>query len=188
MSKDYYKILGVSRNASRDEIKKAYRELAHQYHPDKKGGDEKKFKEINEAYQVLSDEQKRQQYDQFGTTFEGFQGGPGWGWNFSGGKVNWEDILSSFGQSYGGRGYRINLEDLFSDIFGDIFSGASWHKTRSRGKNVVVDMEINLEDILKGIEKEIRLEDLNIKLNIKPKISRKVIKEIKKMIKKFDKK
>ena len=70
MAKDYYNILGVSKGASQDEIRKAYRKLAHQYHPDKSGGDEAKFKEINEAYQVLSNTQKRQQYDQFGSTFE----------------------------------------------------------------------------------------------------------------------
>ena len=68
MSKDYYEILGVKKGASREEVKKAYRKLAHEHHPDKKGGDEKKFKEINEAYQILGDEQKRQQYDKFGQT------------------------------------------------------------------------------------------------------------------------
>lgn len=71
MAKDYYQILGVPKGASDDEIKKAYRKLAHQHHPDKTGGDDKKFKEINEAYQVLGDQKKRQQYDQFGRTFEG---------------------------------------------------------------------------------------------------------------------
>ena len=67
MSKDYYKILGVNKAASQDEIKAAFRRLAHQHHPDKKGGNEEKFKEANEAFQVLSDSQKRQQYDQFGS-------------------------------------------------------------------------------------------------------------------------
>ncbi len=76
MSKDYYKILGIQKNASADEIKRAYRQLAQQYHPDK-GGDPEKFKEINEAYQVLSDPQKRSQYDQFGTTFEQARAGGG---------------------------------------------------------------------------------------------------------------
>ncbi|HSA08714.1 MAG TPA: DnaJ domain-containing protein, partial [Candidatus Moranbacteria bacterium] len=75
MAADYYKILGVNKNASDDEIKKAYRKLAHQHHPDKQGGDSNKFKEINEAYQVLSDKTKRQQYDQFGRTFEQRGGG-----------------------------------------------------------------------------------------------------------------
>ena len=70
MAKDYYKTLGIAQNATKEEIKKKYRELAHKYHPDK-GGDEQKFKELNEAYQVLSDEKKRSQYDQFGHVFEG---------------------------------------------------------------------------------------------------------------------
>ena len=70
MSKDYYNILGVSKSASQDELKKAFRKLAHKYHPDKQGGDEEKFKEVNEAYQVLSDKEKRTQYDQYGQTFE----------------------------------------------------------------------------------------------------------------------
>ena len=80
MAKDYYKTLGIAQNATKEEIKKKYRELAHKYHPDK-GGDEQKFKELNEAYQVLSDEQKRSQYDQFGRVFEGSgpqQGGFEW--------------------------------------------------------------------------------------------------------------
>src|SRR4030043_122850 len=70
MSKDYYNILGVSKDASDDEIKKAYRKLAHKFHPDKSGGDEARFKEVNEAYQVLSDKEKRSHYDQYGQTFE----------------------------------------------------------------------------------------------------------------------
>src|SRR4030043_599978 len=77
MAKDYYEILGVARNATDEEIKKAYRRLAHKYHPDKQGGNEAKFKEASEAYQVLSDKQKRTQYDQFGTTFEQAQAGGG---------------------------------------------------------------------------------------------------------------
>ena len=80
MSKDYYKILGVEKTAQTDEIKKAFRKLAHKYHPDKKTGDEAKFKEVNEAYQVLADEKKRQQYDQYGSSFDqqgGFGGGAG---------------------------------------------------------------------------------------------------------------
>src|SRR3990167_754317 len=75
--KDYYKILGVNKNASQDEIKKAFRKLAHEHHPDKKGGNEAKFKEINEAYQVLGDQNKRAKYDQFGSAFEHGQAGGG---------------------------------------------------------------------------------------------------------------
>src|SRR3989338_9503865 len=83
MAKDFYKILGVPRNASKDDIKRAYRTLAHQFHPDKSGGNESKFKEINEAYQVLGDERKRAQYDQFGAAFGGGQGPFGGGFDWS---------------------------------------------------------------------------------------------------------
>jgi len=154
MSKDYYKMLGVNRNASKEEIRRAYRELAQKYHPDKKGGDEKRFKEINEAYQVLSDDNKRAQYDQFGTTFEGFsaQGGPAWGWQdfsgFSGAGINWD----------------------FLDIFENLFSRAGFAGFgRKKQKNIQINLEIDMDDALKGIEKEIKLNDLNIKLKIKVK-------------------
>lgn len=118
MALDYYNVLGISKSASQDEIKKAYRKLAHQYHPDKKGGDEKKFKEINEAYQVLSDEKKRQQYDQFGNagpSFNGQTGGFG-GFDFGGfqGGINVEDIFDVFGSAFGGRGQ--GMETRGSDI------------------------------------------------------------------------
>src|SRR3990167_4744691 len=102
MYKDYYQIMGVSRNASKDDIKKAFRHLAHKHHPDK-GGEEAKFKEINEAYQVLGDETKRKQYDQFGATFD--QGGGAGG--FPGG----------FNFNFGGAGF-----DGLGDILGGMFS------------------------------------------------------------------
>src|SRR5574337_815597 len=112
MAKDYYKILGVNKSASEDEIKKAFRKLAHQYHPDKKGGDEAKFKEVNEAYSVLSDKKKRTQYDQFGSTMGAGPGASGFdpsgfGFDFSnfGNAADFDmgdlgDILSSI---FGGR-------------------------------------------------------------------------------------
>ncbi|MBT6034243.1 MAG: DnaJ domain-containing protein, partial [Candidatus Jacksonbacteria bacterium] len=85
MSKDYYQTLGVDKGISQDELKKAYRKLAHQHHPDKESGDEAKFKEISEAYSILGDEKKRKQYDQFGdAAFNGGQGAPG------GGGFNWQ--------------------------------------------------------------------------------------------------
>ncbi len=145
MSKDYYKTLGVDKGASEDELKKAYRRLAHQYHPDKQGGTEDKFKEINEAYQVLSDKQKRAQYDQFGSGafdgsmpgggaggFGGFGGGPG-GFN-----VNFEDL----GEMFGG--------------FGDIFGGGR-SRGPARGSDIAVDVTLTFAESIRGIERTIRL-------------------------------
>src|SRR4030042_5947312 len=116
MPKEYYNILGVSKDSSDDEIKKAYRKLAHQYHPDKTGGDEAKFKEANEAYQVLSDKEKRSQYDQYGQTFEQAQAQGG----FSGfnGFRDFSSYAEGFDFNFGGG------QGGFSDIFGDIFEQA----------------------------------------------------------------
>jgi len=120
MAENYYEILGVNKNATTDEIKKAYRRLALKYHPDRAGKEhEHKFKEANEAYQVLSNPQKRAQYDQFGSAGVG-AGGPGAnGAGFGGGSynVNFEDIFSgSSGFGFG----RVN--DIFEDFFGSAFS------------------------------------------------------------------
>jgi molecular chaperone DnaJ len=114
MPQDYYDLLGVNKGASADEIKKAYRKAAHKHHPDK-GGDSEKFKEINEAYQVLSDPQKKAAYDQFGHAGVG-NGGPGQsqGGN-TGGFGGFEDIFRGGGSTFGGG---------FGDIFGDIFESA----------------------------------------------------------------
>ncbi len=157
MAKDYYKILGVSRGASTEEIKKAYRRLAHQHHPDKAGGDEKKFKEINEAYQVLSSDEKRRQYDQFGTTFEGF----------SDRGINFEDLFKGFsaqgGPASGWEGW--DFGDIFSDIFSARGGPASgWNKRTRRRKtksqDIYIDLELTLEDIYKGVKKDIKLQKL----------------------------
>src|SRR3989344_9189477 len=103
MAKDYYSILGVEKNASEEEIKKAYRKLAHKYHPDKSGGDDVKFKEINEAYQVLGNKEKRAQYDRFGATFDRTGGNP-----FAGASgFQWSD----FSQGFGGEGAEADLGD-----------------------------------------------------------------------------
>src|SRR5579862_8350758 len=115
MAKDYFNILGISKTATEDEIKKAYRKLAHQFHPDKTGGDDKKFKEINEAYQVLSDKTKRAQYDRFGSAepMGGFGGGQQWGGFPGGAPPNWE----GFGFDPN------NMQDMgdFGDIFESFF-------------------------------------------------------------------
>jgi len=152
MAKDYYNILGVSKDASDDEIKKAFRKAAHKYHPDKKGGDEAKFKEVNEAYQILSDKQKRGQYDQFGNAFEGAGGGAGAGAGgfdfsgFSGGSPG--GIKFEFGGDGGGFG------DMFGDIFGKEERG---RQRQERGNDVSVDIDITLEEAAVGIEREVRI-------------------------------
>ena len=132
MPKDYYKILGVNRDASPEEIKKAYYELAHKYHPDK-GGDEAKFKEINEACQVLSNKEKREQYDKFGQVFEGAQaGGPGgFGFNWSWGS---ERPDQEFGFDFGEFG---DLSEMLQEIFG--FSADPRRKKEARrGRDIEI--------------------------------------------------
>ncbi len=130
--KDYYKVLGVDRQASEDQIKRAYRDLAKKYHPDKNPGDkaaEEKFKSINEAYEVLKDPQKRKRYDQLGDSYSSWQQGGRQG-NF-----NWEDWFS---QSSGAGGQRVNVDDLFggaggfSDFFSAIFGGMGGVGTRTQ--------------------------------------------------------
>lgn len=147
--RDYYEVLGVSKTATADEIKKAYRKKAIQYHPDKNPGDkeaEEKFKEAAEAYDVLSDEQKRQRYDQFGhAAFSGASGGGGYG---------------GFG-GFGGGGFSMNMDDIF-EHFGDIFGGHFGGRGGSRGgtprgTNLRVRVKITLEEAATGVEKKIKL-------------------------------
>lgn len=149
MSKDYYEILGVDKKAPKDEIKKAFRTLAHKYHPDKKTGDDAKFKEINEAYSVLSDDQKRSQYDQFGSNFNGYgQGGPSSGSGSSG----FEGFdFSQFTQGNGG-----GFEFDFGDIFGDVFGGGRRTQAK-RGRDISVDIELSFEEAVFGVERVILL-------------------------------
>ena len=147
MSKDYYNILGVDKNASKDEVKKAFRKLAHKHHPDKGNGNAAKFKEINEAYQVLSNEDKRQQYDQFGSS------GP---FGFDGARAN--NGQGGFGgtQGFGGG---INMDDL-GDIFGgfgDIFGGGRRRSGPQRGRDIESSMNITFDDSYHGAEKTIQL-------------------------------
>jgi molecular chaperone DnaJ len=155
--KDYYKILGVSRDASEEEIKKAYRKLAHQYHPDKVGGDEKKFKEINEAYQVLSDKAKRAEYDRFGRVFSGeggsspgwenfaAQGGSAYGWGFDDGGFRWR---ANFGEEMG------DLADIFESFF-EQFGGVPRRRTYTRGSDIEIIQEITLEEAFSGLKKNV---------------------------------
>lgn len=151
---DYYKVLGVPQNATKDEIKKAYRGLAHKYHPDKSGGDESRFKEINEAYQVLGDEKKRAQYDQFGRTFDDAQRQGGFNW----GGFN-------HGFDFGGGGFDFNQSEFdFSDIFEDFFGGGTARgasKRERKGKDIRVELEIQFEKSIFGGKEEITLQKLS---------------------------
>ncbi len=151
-SKDYYKILGVEKSASAEEIKKAFRKLAHKYHPDKQGGDEAKFKEVNEAFQVLGDEGKRKQYDQFGADFNQ-QGG-------FGGGMSWEDFMrATRGQGAGNGGFSGNFGGFdFGDIFGDMFGmGGNRGGRQRRGGDIQVDIELDFKEAAFGVEREIKL-------------------------------
>ena len=143
MGKDYYKILGVDKSAGADDIKKAFRKKAHEFHPDKAGGDEAKFKEANEAYQVLSDPKKRAQYDQYGSTFEHAQSRGG---------------FSGFGDF--SNGFNVDAEDL-GDIFGgigDIFGFGGGRQGRQRGGNdIQTVLTIDFAEAVTGADKEISL-------------------------------
>ena len=142
MNKDYYEILGVDKSASKAEIKKAYRNLAKKHHPDK-GGDAEKFKEINNAYEVLSDDEKRAQYDQFGAAGPGMGGfsGSDFGGGFQGGSVNFD-----------------GFEDIFSSFFGGV--GGTGHTTsrrrNTRGADLEVEIKIPFEEALKGTVKSFK--------------------------------
>ncbi|HHF0148920.1 TPA: molecular chaperone DnaJ [Haemophilus influenzae] len=141
--KDYYEVLGLQKGASEDDIKRAYKRLASKHHPDKNQGSkeaEEKFKEINEAYEVLGDDQKRTAYDQYGhAAFE--QGGGAGG----------------FGGGFGGA----DFGDMFGDIFGDIFGGGGRGRQRVvRGEDLRYDLEISLEEAVKGTTKDIQINTL----------------------------
>ncbi len=144
MSKDYYNILGINKGASKDEIKKAFYKLAHKYHPDKKGGNEAKFKEVNEAYQILSDDSKRSKYDQFGSAdAQGFGSSQSGfeGFDFSG-----------FQNGAGGAEFDFgNLNDIFSDFFG---GGGSRAQAR-RGRDISTEIQISFPDSIFGIDRKV---------------------------------
>ena len=140
MKQDYYEVLGVGKNATEGEIKKAYRKQAIKYHPDKNPGDqeaEAKFKLAAEAYEILSDSQKKAQYDQFGHA--AFENG-----GFSGGGMNMEDIFSQFG-------------DIFGSAFGGGFGGFGGGQRRMKGSDLRIRVTLSLEEIINGVEKKIKV-------------------------------
>ena len=142
MAKDYYKILGVEKGASKEDVKKAFRKLAHKYHPDKKEGDETKFKEANEAYQVLSDDKKRAEYDSYGRVFEG---GAGAGEGFGG---------FDFNQGFGGFSSQ-NFEGFdFGEVFKDFFAGGGSGRS-SRGRDISINLEIGFKESIFGAERKV---------------------------------
>lgn len=137
--KDYYEILGVQKNASKEDIKKAFHKLAHKYHPDKSSGDADKFKEVSEAYSILSDDKKRAEYDSYGRVFSdgagGFQGGAGF--DFS----QFQDAFQGFD---------------FSDVFNDFFAGQAGTRVR-RGRDISIDLEISFKDSVFGTKRTVLL-------------------------------
>ncbi len=155
--RDYYEVLGVSKSATPDEIKKAYRKMAIKYHPDKNPGDkaaEEKFKEAAEAYDVLSDADKRAKYDQFGHSMgpQGFGGGAGGG-GFYGGGMSMEDIFAHFGDIFGGR------MGGFGGDFGG-FGGAAGGRPRqhvNKGTDLRITVKVTLKDIMNGVDKKLKI-------------------------------
>ncbi len=149
MAKDYYTILGVPRGSSKDDIKKAFRKLAHKYHPDKTGGDATRFKEASEAYAVLSDDKKRGEYDAYGRVFsEGGAGGP------QGAPSGFD--FNDFARAFSGfkEFEDVDLGDLFGDIFG---FGSGARRGAPRGRDISIDVEISFADSVFGVERKLLL-------------------------------
>ncbi len=146
MAKNYYETLGVDKKASQDDIKKAFRKLAHKYHPDKSGGDEAKFKEVSEAYAVLGDEKRRREYDTYGQSFPG--GGAG---GFGGSPFGGFDF-SQFQQGSGNGGAEFD----FGDIFGDFFGGRQAARA-PRGRDISIDLELSFQEAVFGTERSVLL-------------------------------
>lgn len=148
--KDYYDILGVSKSASDEDIKKAFRKLAQKYHPDKKGGDESKFKELSEAYTVLSDSKRRQEYDRFGAYQPGGASAGQGGFDFS-----------QFSQNFGGFQQGNFQEFDLGDIFSEFFSGGASGRSR-RGRDISIDIELSFRDAIFGTDRRVLISKIGV--------------------------
>ncbi len=156
-NKDYYAILGVDKKATKDDIKKAFRTLAHKHHPDKKGGDANKFKEASEAYSVLSDDKKRAEYDAYGRVFPGGNGGNGAGFDGSGfGGAGGFDF-SQFTNSEGGFAGNFDFGDIFSEFF-----GGQGQQRAPRGRDISIDLELSFSDAIFGTERKVLLSKTSV--------------------------
>jgi molecular chaperone DnaJ len=156
--RDYYEILGINKSASADEIKKAFRKKAVKLHPDRPGGDEEKFKEVNAAYEVLKDENKRKRYDQFGHAGVGSSAASG------GVPPGYEDIFSGFGGQQGGVNVDfgdVGIGDIFESFFGGS-PGGGRQKQADRGRDVEVNIQLDFEEAIFGINKTISLELMDL--------------------------
>lgn len=139
MAKNYYETLGIAKGATKDDIKKAFRKLASQYHPDKKTGDEARFKEISEAYAVLSDDKKRAEYDTYGQAYAGGNGAGGFG------GFNWTDFQQAAGQG----GFEFDLGDMFGDLFG------GRQNRQTRGRDISIDIELSFAEAVFGVTRKV---------------------------------
>jgi len=155
-TKDYYNVLGVDKSATEADIKKAFHKLAHKYHPDKNGGDETKFKEVYEAYQVLSDVKKRKEYDTYGQVF-GEGAGPRSGGQYGGGFEGFD--FSNFAQGFGGQQGGFEEMDL-GDMFGSFFGGGRQRRGTPRGQDISIDIQINFSESIFGTERDVLLHKL----------------------------
>ena len=144
--KDYYQVLGLNRGASREEVKKAFRKLAAKYHPDKKTGDENKYKEITEAYAVLGDEKRKAEYDSYGHAFNQ-AGGPGQA-GFNG--FSWADFQQAAQQ--GGGGFEFDINDIFQN-----FGFAGGGQRRPRGSDISIDIDLQFQESVFGTKRSVRL-------------------------------
>ncbi|RTQ48573.1 J domain-containing protein [Hymenobacter gummosus] len=176
--KDYYKILGVDKTATKDQIKKAYRKLARQYHPDVNPNDaeaERKFKEVNEANEVLSDDEKRQKYDQLGADWQRYQQAGGRGGFGGQGGFDWSQYAGQGGrggfEGFGGGGFGdADFSDFFSSIFGGMGGpgGGARSSRPAAGQDYQADMELTLEEAYHGGPRTVNVNGKSLRLTIKP--------------------